>query len=411
MIIKYPQWYDRFHLFGYDVARESPLFDALWVGTETRGARTQRFGFTQPYEGFVNYRWISSVAGRLPGGAWFDHGDCDGPDFVEQAWQSVLAGAREIVFFNYSNLVSGHPGHELLRQDFPALARLAHAVQEHPVLGVPSYKPVNSDAGSDLYLMDSLGMLGIPIIPVAQFPSDAPVVFLPTQAAADVDIFQHIETALSHGRDLVLTAGFLGAMKERDHGAELARIAGLQQPPAPSPVNARVLRWQGGRQVIQPPLRLHGELLPSTATTLIEADEHPFLTLHTVRRSHVWVLNSHTYSQDDFDAVGEVLLPPTPLGLLEIPAECTALLRQAFLGHQGLVLQGPTRVTLQPLHDKGWLLQNYNAETVSLKLQFPEHVQGLRNVLNGETYTLQAGNLGLQLPPRSRIWIEPGRGL
>ncbi|MGA1235881.1 MAG: hypothetical protein ACO34E_03355 [Limisphaerales bacterium] len=407
MIIKYPQWYDRFHLFGYDVARESPVFDAIWVGTETRGARTQRFGFTQPYEGFVNYRWISSVAGQSPGGGWFDHGDCDGPDFVEQAWQTVLAGAQEIVLFNYSNLAAGHPGHALLREDFPALARLARAVREHPVVGTPAYKPVNSDAGSDLYLMDALGMLGIPILPVARFPQDAPVVFLPTQAAADGDVFASIETALGQGRDLVLTAGFLGAMRGRAEAIELARIAGVSELPIPSTITARQLDWPGNRRAVEPALRLHGALRPSTATTLLAADGHPFVTLHTIRDSRVWVLNSHTYSQEDFDAVGEVLLPPTPLGLLEIPDACAAVLRQAFLGHRQLILEGPPRVTLQPLGDAGWLIQNYNEEKVSLKLGLPPGIRELRNVLNGDSLSAVSGQVSLWLHPRSRIWIEP----
>ncbi|MEN8191428.1 MAG: hypothetical protein ABFS12_01345, partial [Bacteroidota bacterium] len=48
MIIKYPQWYDRFHLFGYELAREPQLFDQVWVGTESRGQYTQRYGFVQP---------------------------------------------------------------------------------------------------------------------------------------------------------------------------------------------------------------------------------------------------------------------------------------------------------------------------------------------------------------------------
>ena len=37
MIVKYPQWYDRFHLFGYDTKTLPELFDMVWVGTETRG--------------------------------------------------------------------------------------------------------------------------------------------------------------------------------------------------------------------------------------------------------------------------------------------------------------------------------------------------------------------------------------
>ncbi|MBR9998686.1 MAG: hypothetical protein KFF73_06935, partial [Cyclobacteriaceae bacterium] len=96
MIIKYPQWYDRYHLFGYDVVRQNQLFDQVWIGTETRGQYTQRFGFVQPYEGFINYRWMKSLAGEKMGGAWFDHIDCDQYDFIDQAYQSVLAGAREL---------------------------------------------------------------------------------------------------------------------------------------------------------------------------------------------------------------------------------------------------------------------------------------------------------------------------
>jgi len=78
MVIKFPQWYDRFHQFGYDVVRQPAVFDEVWVGTETRGAWTQRFGYVQPYEGFVNYRWLADLSGEKIGGAWFDHIDCDG---------------------------------------------------------------------------------------------------------------------------------------------------------------------------------------------------------------------------------------------------------------------------------------------------------------------------------------------
>ena len=132
MIIKYPQWYDRFHQFGYDVATEPPLFDKVYVGTETRGQYTQRYGFVQPYESFVNYRWIASIAGEKIGAAWFDHGDCNAVDFIEQAYQSVLAGAKELVIFNFGDFLNGHPGHHLLRQDFEKLANLAAAVARNP---------------------------------------------------------------------------------------------------------------------------------------------------------------------------------------------------------------------------------------------------------------------------------------
>jgi hypothetical protein len=41
VIIKYPQWYDRFHVFGYDVYRHPEQFDEVWVGTEIRDTRVE----------------------------------------------------------------------------------------------------------------------------------------------------------------------------------------------------------------------------------------------------------------------------------------------------------------------------------------------------------------------------------
>ena len=195
MIVKYPQWYDRFHLFGYDTETLPRIFDQVWVGTETRGRTTRRFGFVQPYEGFVNYRWLAGIAAHNVGGAWFDHGDCGEHDFLDQAYTSVLAGARELVLFNLGDVVAGHPDHKELIAQFDQLADLAVFVRTRPVTGIPAYKPPNSDPGGDMYLMDFLGMLGIPIVPVYQFPEEAPVVLLPTQAASDPDLLTHVHNA------------------------------------------------------------------------------------------------------------------------------------------------------------------------------------------------------------------------
>jgi hypothetical protein len=408
MIIKYPQWYDRFHLFGYDVDRKSRLFDQVWVGTETRGARTQRFGFTQPYEGFVNYRWLGSVAGDKLGGAWFDHGDCDALDFVDQAWQTVLAGAPEIILFNYGNLAAGHPGHALLRRDFAHLADLAQKVRDHPVMGTAAYKPPNSDAGGDLYLMDALGMLGIPLVPCSQFPEESPVVFLPTQAAADPGIMKRVREALDRGQDLILTAGFLASTAENP---ELARLAGLSEPVRANPQFADKIPTLRGLVRIRPRLRLHADLTPGVAKVILAVgiDERSvaFLTEHRVNGCRVAVLNTHTYSQADFDAVGEVLLPPTPLGLLELPDLWAQELRRVFGGDQGLRLRGPTRVTLQPLEGAGWVIQNYNTSAVTLELEFAGALGVVRETLSGTLLPVKNHVVTGSLATRSRWWIRP----
>ncbi len=369
MIIKYPQWYDRFHLFGYDVVREPRIFDGVWIGTETRGAYTQRYGFVQPYEGFVNFRWLSSLAGEKTGGAWFDHGDCDAEDFIEQAYQTVMAGAREIILFNYNNLYQGHPGHALLKADFSELADLARIVRDHPVEGVAGYKPPHSDAGGDLYIMDYIGMLGVPLVPVSTYPVDAEVIFLPTQAATDPDIVEQVRDSAEAGKTLIFTAGFLAAASSE----ELARMAGVRWPIVSAPMNASTLVVNGKEtDSIEYGVDLEARLTATTAESLLDArvegDTTAFLTKNAWKGATIYVLNSHTFSQADFDAVGEVLLSPRPLGLLEIPRECANVLRDAFNRPLGLFLDAPTRVLAQPLGPSHWLVHNYNRSAVDFTL-------------------------------------------
>ncbi len=96
LILKFPQWYDRFHLFGYDPERMAGPFDPVWVGTEVRNPHTRRMGYVQPTEGYVNFRWLRALGGEKTTGAWFDHIECTAENFTDQAFQSVLAGAREL---------------------------------------------------------------------------------------------------------------------------------------------------------------------------------------------------------------------------------------------------------------------------------------------------------------------------
>jgi len=209
LIVKYPQWYDRFHLFGYDPARLSPLFDGVWCGTEVRNPETRRMGHTQPTQGYMNFRWISSVTnGRLEG-AWFDHIECTAQNFLDQAWQSVLAGARELTLFHLGDVVEGHPGHALLEAAWPEMARAAERIRGKRLEGVAYYKPTGSDPADNMYLMDYMGMLGLPVVPAAQYPAGARAVVLGAQAGDDPGLAAHVERHLRSGAKIAVTPALL----------------------------------------------------------------------------------------------------------------------------------------------------------------------------------------------------------
>ncbi|MBN2592755.1 MAG: hypothetical protein JXA81_04545 [Sedimentisphaerales bacterium] len=413
MIVKYPQWYDRFHLFGYDTKTLPELFDMVWVGTETRGRNTQRFGFVQPYEGFVNYRWLADIAGNKIGGAWFDHGDCAEHDFIDQAYMSVLAGAAELAFFNFSNVMAGHPDHEKVIAEFDRLADLAAFIRDHPVTGIPSYKPQNSDPAGDMYIMDFIGMLGIPLIPVHSFPRDAPVIFLPAQAAADPDLLDHINKARTRGADLIFTTNLLIASPDGDM---LARMAGVGPDLQSKPTRAQLNKGSERTKVtIELETPIEGKDEPGNIVCTFGDKQLVLLKVNETPHGRVALLNTHTYSQSDFDAVGEVLLCPKPLGLLEINGPALSTLRDAF---GCITFDGPSCITYHPfsLASSGnCVIQNFNDEEGDIAVSVQIHkgksskfieVFSQKPIPIHKTGSKNCTSLDLTIPARGRIWIR-----
>ena len=431
MIVKYPQWYDRFHLFGYDTETFPRIFDQVWVGTETRGRNTQRFGFVQPYEGFVNYRWLAGIAGDKIGGAWFDHGDCLEYDFLDQAYMSVLAGAPELVFFNFNNIMQDHPDHGKVVTEFDRLAELAAFVREHPVIGIPAYKPPNSDPGGDMYIMDFLGMLGIPLVPVHKFPQSAPVIFLPAQAASDPYLLSHIKKARARGAYLIITTSLLIASPDAD---ELKRIARISTEIKSKPIRARLLSSSQKTQslensdaMIDLESPIEAGLMSKEILCAAGGKQLVLLSVNEMPGGPVALLNTHTYNQADFDAVGEVLLCPRPLGLLDMAGYALSAFRAIF-GNGRItenktmtpkplfpVLDGPACVTIHPFDDGNCVVQNFNDEQVrvAVTVQIQENksnrfIDGFtkKPVLVRKTNSQSNASLDLLIPPRGRIWIR-----
>ena len=412
VIIKYPQWYDLFHVYGYDVTRQPQLYDRVYVGTETRGATTQRYGFVQPYEGFINYRWLATLAGDKIGGAWFDHGDTDEHDFVDQAYQSVLAGASELILFSHNALRDGHPGHDLLREHFTHLADLAALVRQHPVEGVVGYKPPHSDAGTDMYILDKVGMFGVPLVPASRFPVDADALFLPTQAASDPEIVEKVQVWLEGGaRRLVMTSGFLAATSDPD----LISAAGLTAPVEIAPVRTREILTPDGVHTLNVDLGLAAPLRPGEAAVLLEASVSgsplPYLISQQSGDDQIFVFNCESHSPEDFRAVNEYLLSPRDVGMMHLPDTWVNTLRAAFSGHWGEAFTAPVRVTFQPLKDNAaWVIQNYRNEPAQVRLDLKPlvgaEIATALTQTTGETVGFEDGVYTAEIPPRVHVVLQ-----
>ncbi|MBN2128338.1 MAG: hypothetical protein JW741_02540 [Sedimentisphaerales bacterium] len=209
IIIKYPQWYDNFHNRGYEVVQQTVDFDRIWVGTETRDPDSERWGRKAQYEAYYIMRWLGAIGGVKTGGGWFDPYGTHEQTYVEQARQTVLADAKEMLLFCYGSLLreTGPANVEKLRTEIPGLFQLARFVRDKPLKGIAAPKPPNSDAHDEQYVYDFVGMLGLPLVPTAQIDAAAPAAFLPVHAMKDSQLQPKLGRMLAADKPALITDG------------------------------------------------------------------------------------------------------------------------------------------------------------------------------------------------------------
>ena len=240
---------------------------------------------------------------------------CTAQNFVDQAYLSVLAGARHLTLFHLGDVIEGHPGHEPFIKALPELQDLARRRQGQGVRGVPVYKPVGSDSEENAFLMDYVAMIGVPVVPAPQYPMESRVTILGVQAAADQDLLDKVRRHLKRGATVVVTPALV-----RRAGAELARMAGVEVSAQPEPAGA-----------------LDRGLKASAARVLLREADVPLLT--TQGKLLTW--NVRTFSEAEYKQAGEWLLPPEKRELPQGPE-----LRRHFLEPLGLRFDALSRVGL-----------------------------------------------------------------
>jgi hypothetical protein len=234
LIIKYPQWYDNFHVRGYEVSRESAAFDRIWVGTETRDYEDKKWGGTPQYEAYFIMRWLGGIGGSKCGGGWFDPYGTTPSTYIEQARQTVLGGARESVLFCYGSLQNGTGPQnvESLRTNLPELLATARQVSRRQIVGLAAYKPSNSPPGKEPRAFDFVGMLGIPLVPCHEFPAGAAAAFFSMHALKDPDLVIRLKDFLSAGKRVLMTDGLAQALTNQvDLSAPNVQVLALHHNP------------------------------------------------------------------------------------------------------------------------------------------------------------------------------------
>jgi hypothetical protein len=247
VVIKYPNWYEHFQGLGYDLEKESRMYDGIYTGTETRDPFVTD-QLLQQYESYEIIRYFDNIRPGGNGGGWVDTFSTRYVDrYPEQLWDTLFAKAPEITLFSWGAMADPRavePGARAAWMskptsfDWDAMVRSYHPAGkadpgpgwagvagrslEHvdevlgllgkPV-GIPSYKPYQS-TGED-FLQNYLGNIGIPIEITPDFPAGAKTILLTEEAKHDPDIIAKIKAQLSSGGNIIITSGFLRAMQDK----------------------------------------------------------------------------------------------------------------------------------------------------------------------------------------------------
>lgn len=204
-IIKYPNWYESYQECGYNPEKQRDIFDGIYTGTESRNPQYDQ----QHIQRYLSYSLIRLMENIAPGknlGGWIDQGaSWDNLNvWLEQAALTVFAKSKELMLFNFSELLET----AALPPLGVMLERIDHILDStgNPS-GTSTYEPFNAD-GED-QLMNYVGMLGTALEPEPEFNSKEPVIFLTASAACDDMIIQKLEKYIAEGGTAIITTGFL----------------------------------------------------------------------------------------------------------------------------------------------------------------------------------------------------------
>ena len=328
-------------------------------------------------------RYFENIKPGGNGGGWVDHYGREPRDrFAEQIWLTMFAKAPEITFFNIGAIYSpktGPDGKEVPDSDaaqiggevFTQLDKFLGELGK-PV-GVKTYKPFHS-YGED-FLPSYLGMIGIPMDIVPEFPVEAKTVLLTEQARFDPAIVEKIKRQLVDGKNVVITSGLLKALQ----GKGIEDIVEMQNTGQTVSVREFQQGWRGGSSkadsdILIPLIRY----ATNDSWEVVSAFTSPSKTGGTP------ILHSAKYSKGVF----YVLTIPNAIGdLYSYPPAVLKAIRDVVAKDMFVRLDAPSRVSLFVYDNDKFIVESFQENPLQARLVTDKRITKLRDLLTGETLT------------------------
>jgi hypothetical protein len=376
VVIKYPNWYDHFQNLGFNLETQPKYFDRIYTGTETRDPVYSN-QHLQQYHGYSIFRYFENIKPGGNAGGWVDSGGLRNLDrYAEQLWLTLFAKAPEITLFDIRQL------YQPVRQDDGSmapeseLARLAGYVFQQvdgfigklgKPIGVKTYKPYHS-SGED-FLASYLGMIGIPVDIVPDFPAEAKTVLLTEAAKEDPAIVDRIRRQLQEGKNVVITSGLLKALQGK--GIEdIVELEYTGRTVSTREFFGRGLNARSETDILIPEIRY----ATNDSWEVVSALTSPTRTTGTP------ILHSARYSK----GVLYVLTIPQAQGdIYSLPPDVLTAIRNVVCRDMYVRLEAPSQVSLFVYDNDTFIVESFRDSSGTARVVTDRRIARLRDLVTG----------------------------
>ncbi len=371
MVIKYPNWRESFHFTGYLPGDQEDIFDATYIGTETRSP-TYADQHLPEYLSYSLVRFMDNAWPGKCGGGWFDTYQCWSIDrYLEQAYLTAFAGAKELMHFQWGDLIDNPFVCAMGLQ----LGRIDDMLEGtgRPV-GIPVYIPHAS--GGENHLEMRLGMIGIPVEPTPFFPANAPKLLLTETALGDSDIIDKLVKYTEKGGDAVITTGFLREANDKLWKAGLteARLTGKKFNVTRYHITGDEAGYIEHREPVLFPEIIHGNNESWSLLNGGDGDLHTSLFLRsTYGRGRIYVLS----------------VPDNDADLYRLPKAVTDVFKRAFISPDNDTYISGRNISMFTYSDGSMIMYKYVKPDINpshVTVHTSKKVDGLKDVVTGEVF-------------------------
>jgi hypothetical protein len=284
-------------------------------------------------------------------------------DYQAEVWQAVLAQTPEIILWCAGQLYPTNPSSDVYPsfcKKLPEFNDVA-GILSGSAHGVPIYLPYGSTGEYNIF--GYLGMAGIPLEPVAQFPKESRSAIFTLHSLQDSHLADEMLDRLRNGHDVFMTWDLWKQLRN----TEFQNIVSLVDEGGTVASSSYRLRtgWfnaktvDGERTIAFP--RIRTTTWPYVRDVAVIQEDYDYAVLLSVPylKGTLYILN----------------LPENYYDLLRLPAEVLNSVRRAFAKELGMALTGPGNVGMYLFGPKQYVLYNMSNQQADLSLQFPGRIQ------------------------------------